>query len=115
VEKQQDVRGMIGLIAVVGLFSIVFFQLMKNIPVSIPPEVAGVVGSVVGFYFGSKGAAAAAEQTAQGVAQGVVQSAQGAKLDEIHELVNSRFEDLVEKHKMQTDTIAAQKETIDTP
>ncbi len=88
-----DIRGLIGLMSVAGLFGVVFTQLGQGVPVTIPPEVAGTVGATIGFYFGGKGA---------GVGNEAVQAAQGMRLEEIHALVNSRLDEALS-------TIADQK------
>lgn len=90
---ERDVRGIIGLMSVVGLFGIVFMQLWRNSVIAIPPEVAGVVGSVVGFYFGSKGASGSEQQAQQSV-----------QLGEIKELVNGS------KHALERKLESAQGE-----
>lgn len=105
----RDVRGLLALMCVIGSFALSFTTLAFGIihntnlaagqsPASlaeIPSWTAGIVGTVVGYYFGSRGAAGAVEQAQQGI-----------KLDDIHNLVNSRFEEALKK-------IEAQRETID--
>lgn len=92
-----DVRGLIGLMSVTGLFGIVFTQLAQGVPVQIPPEVAGTVGAAIGFYFGGKGAAGTEQVVAAQVQAAATQAQQGVTLEEVHQLTNSARTELVEK------------------
>lgn len=103
-----DVRGLIGLMSVTGLFGIVFTQLTKGIAVAIPPEVAGTVGAAIGFYFGGKGAAGT-EMQAQQIQQG---AEQGVRLEQVHELVNSRLDAVTQRLEDALATVAIQREEL---
>jgi len=85
-----DVRGLLALISVLGLFGIVFTQLFTGLAVTIPPEVAGTVGAAVGFYFGGKGAGGT-EQVQH------TQAVQSIQLADILHLVNSRLDEALAK------------------
>lgn len=49
-----DVRGVLALIVVLGLFGIAFIQLAQGQPINIPTELWTFGGLVIGYYFASR-------------------------------------------------------------
>lgn len=88
-----DFRGLLAVSCVVGAFALAFIGVLSGKALAlaeIPAWTAGIVGTVIGYYFGSKGATGTAEQTAQGL-----------KLEQVHSLVNSRFDELQARNDVQ--------------
>lgn len=50
-----DVRGIIAVIAIIGVFAIAAAQLILRGDANVPTWAATLVGGVTGFYFGSRG------------------------------------------------------------
>lgn len=115
-KKGTDVRGLLAVMCVIGAFGLAILSITMAVIrdtklgegvtpatfLEIPSWTAGIVGTVIGYYFGSKGAAEVAGSVSE-------QSSQSVKLDQIHELVNSRMDAAMAKIEGQRNTIEEQR------
>lgn len=74
---QEITSSVIAILAVIGTFLIVFYQLEHNQPVQIPDIATGLIFAVVGAYFSRVASVNGARQAGTAAAQTVVDAAAG--------------------------------------